>query len=37
VLSAGVLVIGFTYVVVTLVADVLSALLNPRIRFGASE
>ena len=37
VLSAGVLIIGFTYVVVTLVADVLSALLNPRIRFGASE
>jgi len=37
VLAAGVLVIGFTYVVVTLVADVVSALLNPRIRFEASE
>ena len=37
VLSAGVLVIGFTYVVVTLVADIISALLNPRIRFEASE
>ena len=36
-LTAGVLIIGFTYLVVTLVADVLSALLNPRIRFGASE
>ena len=37
VLAAGVLIIGFTYVVVTLVADILSALLNPRIRFEASE
>ena len=37
VLAAGVLVIGFTYVVVTLVADIISALLNPRIRFEASE
>jgi peptide/nickel transport system permease protein len=37
VLSAGVLIIGFTFVVVTLVADVLSALLNPRIRFEARE
>jgi hypothetical protein len=37
VLSAGVLIIGVTYVVVTLVADILSALLNPRIRFEASE
>ena len=36
-LSAGVLIIGFTYVAVTLVADVISALLNPRIRFEASE
>ena len=35
--SAGVLVIGFTFVVVTLVADIISALLNPRIRFEASE
>ena len=37
VLSAGVLIVGFTYVVVTLVADIISALLNPRIRFEASE
>jgi len=37
VLAAGVLIIGFTYVVVTLVADILSALLNPRIRFEAAE
>ena len=37
VLSAGVLIIGFIYLVVTLVADILSALLNPRIRFEASE
>ncbi len=37
VLAAGVLIIGFTYVVVTLVADILSALLNPRIRFEVSE
>jgi peptide/nickel transport system permease protein len=37
VLAAGVLIIGFTYVVVTLVADILSALLNPRIRFQAAE
>jgi peptide/nickel transport system permease protein len=37
VLAAGVLIIGFTYVVVTLVADILSALLNPRIRFQATE
>ena len=34
---AGVLIIGFTFVIVTLVADVLSALLNPRVRFEASE
>jgi peptide/nickel transport system permease protein len=37
VLAAGVLIIGFTYVVVTLIADILSALLNPRIRFQAAE
>ncbi|MCI0634396.1 MAG: ABC transporter permease [Actinobacteria bacterium] len=36
-LTAAVLIIGFTYLVVTLVADVLSALLNPRIRLGGSE
>jgi peptide/nickel transport system permease protein len=36
-LTAGVLIIGFTYLVVTLLADIVSALLNPRIRFEASE
>jgi peptide/nickel transport system permease protein len=33
-LTAGVLVIGIVYLVVTLVADILYAFLNPRIRFG---
>ena len=37
VLTAGVLVIGIVYLVVTLVADILFALLNPRIRFEAAE
>ncbi|MGH3064968.1 MAG: ABC transporter permease [Gaiellaceae bacterium] len=36
-LTAGVLVIGIVYLVVTLVADILYAVLNPRIRFGAAE
>jgi peptide/nickel transport system permease protein len=36
-LTAGVLVIGVTYLLVTLVADVLFAVLNPRIRYGAAE
>jgi peptide/nickel transport system permease protein len=36
-LTAGVLVIGTVYLVVTLVADILYALLNPRIRLGAVE
>ncbi len=36
-LTAGVLVIGVVYLVVTLVADMLYAVLNPRIRFGAAE
>ena len=36
-LAAGVLVIGIVYVVVTLVADILFALLNPRIRYEAAE
>jgi peptide/nickel transport system permease protein len=36
-LTAGVLVVGITYLVVTLVADILYALLNPRIRFGSAE
>ena len=34
-LTAGVLVVGIVYLVVTLIADLLYALLNPRIRFGA--
>jgi peptide/nickel transport system permease protein len=37
VLGAGVMIIGFTYVMVTLVADLLSALINPRVRFAPSE
>jgi peptide/nickel transport system permease protein len=36
-LTAGVLVVGATYLVVTLVADILYALLNPRIRLRAAE
>lgn len=36
-LTAGVLVIGITYLVVTLIADILYAVLNPRIRLGGSE
>jgi peptide/nickel transport system permease protein len=36
-LTAGVLVIGTVYLVVMLIADILYALLNPRIRFGGAE
>ena len=36
-LTAGVLVIGTVYLVVTLLADIAFALLNPRIRFQAAE
>jgi len=36
-LTAGVLVVGTVYLVFTLVADILYALLNPRIRFQAAE
>lgn len=36
-LTAGVLVVGITYLVVTLIADILYALLNPRIRYGVAE
>jgi peptide/nickel transport system permease protein len=36
-LTAGVLVVGIVYLVVTLVADLLYALLNPRIRYGSVE
>ncbi|MCS7007445.1 MAG: ABC transporter permease, partial [Gaiellaceae bacterium] len=35
-LTAGVLVIGIVYLVVTLVADILYAFFNPRIRFGGA-
>ena len=35
--SSGVLVIGIVYLVVTLVADILYAVLNPRIRLGGSR
>ena len=36
-LTAGVLVVGITYLVVTLIADILYAVLNPRIRLGGLE
>ncbi len=36
-LEAGVLVIGAAYMVVTLTADILYSLLNPRIRFRGAE
>ena len=36
-LTAGVLVVGVVYLVVTLVADICFALLNPRIRYQAAE
>jgi peptide/nickel transport system permease protein len=36
-LTAGVLVIGIVYLVVTLIADLLYAVLNPRIRYGSSD
>ncbi|MFO1060614.1 MAG: ABC transporter permease [Dongiaceae bacterium] len=36
-LQAGVLTVGLIYTVVTLIVDLLNALLNPRIRFGAGE
>jgi peptide/nickel transport system permease protein len=36
-LTAGVLVVGTVYLVVTLVADILYAVLNPRIRLGGVE
>jgi peptide/nickel transport system permease protein len=36
-LTAGVLVVGITYLLVTLIADILYALLNPRIRLGGHE
>ncbi len=36
-LTAGVLVVGIVYLTVTLLADLLYAALNPRIRFGSVE
>jgi peptide/nickel transport system permease protein len=36
-LEAGVLSIGIVYMVATLIADLIYSMLNPRIRFGASE
>ena len=36
-LEAGVLLIGVVYLVATLIADVLSTYLNPRLRLGSSE
>ena len=36
-LTAGVMIIGTVYLVFTLIADILFALLNPRIRFEAAE
>ena len=36
-LTAGVLVVGTVYLVVTLIADILYGVLNPRIRLGAAE
>jgi peptide/nickel transport system permease protein len=36
-LEAGILTIGIIYTFATLAADTLYSLLNPRIRFGASE
>jgi peptide/nickel transport system permease protein len=36
-LTAGVLVVGVAYLLVTLAADILFALLNPRIRYGVAE
>ena len=37
VLTAGVLIVGVVYLVVTLIADILFAVLNPRIRYEAAE
>ena len=36
-LQSGVLIVGIVYLVATFVADVLYSLLNPRIRYGATE
>ncbi len=36
-LTAGVMVVGTVYLLFTLVADILFALINPRIRYGTAE
>jgi peptide/nickel transport system permease protein len=36
-LTAGVMIVGTVYLVFTLVADILFALINPRIRYGTAE
>ena len=36
-LTAGVVIVGLGFLVVTLVADIIFALLNPRIRYGMAE
>jgi peptide/nickel transport system permease protein len=36
-LTAGVLIVGVTYLLVTLIADILYAFLNPRIRYGTAD
>jgi peptide/nickel transport system permease protein len=36
-LAAGVMIIGTVYLLVTLVADILFALVNPRVRYGTAE
>ena len=36
-LTSGVLVLGLVVLAVTLVADIVYGLLNPRIRFGTAE
>lgn len=36
-LQSGVLIVGIGYLLTTLLADILYALLNPRIRYGAAE
>jgi peptide/nickel transport system permease protein len=36
-LEAGVLTIGIVYMVATLLADIASSMLNPRIRLGGLE
>jgi peptide/nickel transport system permease protein len=37
VLTAGVIIVGTAFLILTLVADILFALINPRIRYGGTE